>query len=317
MNHFAMVFPGQGSQYLGMLSEIAQDFPQIKETFDLASHILNYDLWQLTQKGPEEQLNQTEYTQPALLTASIALWQVWQSLEGSMPKFLAGHSVGEYSALVCAKALSFKDAVSLVSERGKLMQQAVKEGEGAMAAILGLEDETVISLCQSAAQSAVLSPSAFNSLGQVVVSGESKAVERLIELAEKEGARLAKKIPVSVPSHCFLMRPAALQLKEKLDKVQINSPLIPVIFNVDAKAHQEASSIRQALIEQLYLPVRWVQSIQAILSQDIHTFIECGPNKVLTGLNKRISKQIHTFSIEKLSLLNKALDHIKTCSLFY
>lgn len=315
MNKIALLFPGQGSQFMGMLSEMAQHFPlQIEKTFSLASRCLGYDLWQLIQDGPESQLGQTEYTQPALLAVSHALWDIWETENGKYPEFLAGHSLGEYSALVCAQAIRFEDAITLVASRGRFMQEAVQEGQGAMAAIIGLEDETIHELCQTAAQGQILSPANFNSIGQVVVSGESAAVERIILLAEEKGARMAKKIPVSVPSHCDLMQPAAVKLRAVLDKIEIKPPVIPVIFNVDVQMHNTPEAIRHALVQQLYSPVRWVQIIQFLNALEIDTMIECGPGKVLSGLNKRIVKTLQTLPIDTPNTLHYALEKISCAS---
>lgn len=315
MNKIALLFPGQGSQFIGMLSEIAQQYPaQIERIFSIASQCLGYDLWQLIQEGPEAQLGQTEYTQPALLASSVALWKIWEESEGKPPAFLAGHSLGEYSALVCAEAIRFEDAITLVANRGRFMQEAVKEGQGAMAAIIGLEDALIETLCQTASEGQILSAANYNSPGQIVVSGATAAVERVIILAEENGARMAKKIPVSVPSHCDLMQPAAAKLRVVLDQIEIKSPLIPVIFNVDVQMHKNPEAIRNALIQQLYSPVRWVQIIQFLNSLEIDTMIECGPGKVLSGLNKRIVKSLQTLSIDTPESLQQALEKVSCAS---
>lgn len=295
---FAIVFPGQGSQAVGMLQTLAAAYPSIKETFSEASQLLGYDLWQLTQEGPAEKLNQTEFTQPALLTAEYSLWQCWQTENGAMPAYLAGHSLGEYSALLCSGVLTFSDALLLVAERGRLMQQAVKPGEGAMAAIIGLDDDAIIALCENAKQDQeVLSPANFNSIGQTVIAGHTRAIENAIQLAKAKGAKLAKRLPVSVPSHCALMQSAADHLAEKIETISFSSPQIPVIQNVDVKIHQDSHAIKKALIAQLTNPVQWVRSMQYFEEKQIHLVIECGPGKVLTGLNKRISKQLSTYPI--------------------
>lgn len=293
----AFVFPGQGSQFLGMLSELADQHSIIEKTYRQASHILGYDLWELVQKGPEATLNQTERTQPALLAASIALWRVWQAQEGGVPEIMAGHSLGEYSALVCAGALDYDDAISLVALRGQYMQAAVKEGEGAMAAIIGVGDEVIKEICQLAAGNETLSPANFNAIGQTVLAGDASAIDRAIQIAKEKGAKIAKKIPVSVPSHCALMLSAAEKFKIKLADTLIRKPNIPVINNVNVETLQEPEALREALVQQLYSPVRWVETIQRLTSLGIHQIIECGPGKVLAGLNKRIDSTIPTISI--------------------
>lgn len=284
----AFVFPGQGSQALGMLAAFAKRYPVIRETFMQASHVLRLDLWELCQEGPEAVLNQTEHTQPALLTASVALWRVWKQQQGFQPTFMAGHSLGEYSALVCAGSLDFVTAVDLVAKRGRFMQSAVPLGRGAMAAIVGLDPDEIQALCVAAAEGQVLSPANYNSIGQTVVAGDAAAVQRLINLAKPAGAKLAKLIPVSVPSHCALMKPAAKQLARVLEDITIDVPNIPVINNVDAAIEHDPSLIKKALIDQLTSPVRWVEIIQQFEKRDIEEIIECGPGKVLAGLNRRI-----------------------------
>jgi len=290
---FAMLFPGQGSQSVGMLSDLAAKHALVQETFSEASDVLDDDLWELAQSGPEEKLNQTEFTQPALLAADIATWRCWQAVGGGQPAFVAGHSLGEYAALVCADALSFADAIALVAARGKFMQAAVPEGTGAMAAILGLEDQAVEAVCVQALEVGVVSPANYNSVGQVVIAGEVAAVEKAMQLAKEAGA-IAKKIPVSVPSHCALMQPAADQMAEKLRAIEIKQPIIKVIQNADVKSFESPGAIRDALTRQLIAPVRWVETIQFMQQEGITQFFECGPGKVLAGLNKRISKEITT-----------------------
>lgn len=294
---FAFLFPGQGSQSVGMLSDLSEKFPLIKNIFSNASDVLHYDLWHLVQNGPVEKLDQTEYTQPALLAADIALWECWKSLHKPMPAMLAGHSLGEYAALVAANALDFHDAISLVALRGQYMQSAVKPGEGAMAAIVGLEDSAVIEACKNAAEIGIVSPANYNSIGQIVIAGETAAVEKAIELAKNAGAKIAKKIPVSVPSHCVLMQSAAEKMAEKLKSVSIKTPTMPVIQNADVASFESNDDIRDALIRQLTLPVRWVETIQYMMQKNIMSFYECGPGSVLTGLNKRISRDMTTENI--------------------
>lgn len=309
MTKIAFVFPGQGSQAVGMLADLGEEYPIVLSTFAQASDVLGYDLWKLVQHGPEEKLNQTEITQPALLASSIAIWRIWQELYGQTPKFLAGHSLGEYSALVCANALDFQQAVRLVADRGKFMQSAVPSGKGAMAAIIGLDNDKVADLCRQASQAdQQVTPANFNSIGQVVVAGETSAVERLVQLAKDAGAKLAKLIPVSVPSHCSLMKPAAAQLKEKLQKINFRKPIIPVVNNVDVACNEDSPLIMDALVRQLYSPVRWVETIQFLLAQGVNMIVECGPGKVLTGLNKRIDQNISVFSINDADSLHKAIE---------
>lgn len=303
----AVVFPGQGSQAVGMLSALAERFPLVRETFDEASSVLGYDLWDLTQNGPEAELNRTEKTQPAMLAAGVAVWRVWQSQAGAEPMMAAGHSLGEYTALVCAGALNFADAVSLVAERGRLMQSAVPEGYGAMAAILGLDDDVVATLCDEAAQGEVLSPVNFNSPGQVVIAGTAAAVDRAVELAKPKGAKRALRLAVSVPSHCALMKPAADQLATRLNTVGLSVPNIPVLHNVDVATHDDPALIRDALARQLYSPVRWVETIQALDAQAVDTVLECGPGKVLVGLNKRIVKTMKSLPVFDPDTLEQAL----------
>lgn len=309
--HLAFIFPGQGSQSVGMLNEIAQQFPQIIKTFAESSAILNYDLWQLVQQGPEEILNQTEKTQPALLASSVAIWRVWQTQQGAMPSLLAGHSLGEYSALVCAQALDFSDAIKLVAARGRFMQEAVPTGKGAMAAIVGLENNIVNEICEKAAQGEIVSPANYNSIGQVVIAGETAAVQRAIELAKQANAKMAKLLAVSVPSHCALMKPAAERLANLLNQITIKTPTIPVIQNCDVRSYDNPDEIRAALIKQLYLPVRWVETIEYFVNHNIQVAIECGPGKVLAGLNKRITDKLNTISINTPLQLEEALNVLK------
>lgn len=288
----ALLFPGQGSQSIEMLSDLPKKFPRVKNIFESASTILKYDLWDLMQNGPAEKLDQTEFTQPALLAADVALCEYWKSIHTEIPVFFAGHSLGEYAALVCADAIQFQDAVALVAARGKYMQEAVPAGFGAMAAIVGLADADVIAICKNVSRDGIVSPANFNSIGQIVIAGENKAVERAIILAQEKGAKIAKKIPVSVPSHCALMQSAADKMAEKLKSIKIKTPVIPVIQNADAMHYDDPNKIRDALIRQLISPVRWVETIQYMMRHGVKTFYECGPGKVLSGLNKRISREI-------------------------
>jgi [acyl-carrier-protein] S-malonyltransferase len=304
---FAFVFPGQGSQAVGMLAELAAQYPVVGETFAAASAAVGYDLWQVVQEGPAERLNQTDVTQPAMLAAGVATWRVWLARGGKAPAVMAGHSLGEYTALVCAGALAFEEAVALVQERGRFMQGAVPAGVGAMAAILGLEDAVVRDVCAQAAQGGVVSAVNFNSPGQVVVAGEADAVNRAVELAKAAGAKRSVLLPVSVPSHCALMRPAAERLAERLAGITIKTPAIPVITNVDVAEASTAEAIRDALVRQLHSPVRWVESVQAMAARGVDTLVECGPGKVLVGLNKRIDKAMGTHALVDPASLDAAL----------
>lgn len=301
------VFPGQGSQSMGMLSELADAFPVVQQTFAIASDVLSYDLWQLVQNGPADKLNETQHTQPALLTSSVAIWRVWNEKQGEQPVMMAGHSLGEYSALVCAGAMKLEDAVLLVSKRGEYMQDAVPAGEGSMAAIIGLSDDQVKSACSDAAQGDVVSAVNFNSPGQVVIAGSTAAVERAMDLCKEAGAKRALKLPVSAPSHCALMQPAAERLTERLKKIEIATPTIPVINNVDVSVETDADKIRDALTRQLCNPVRWVESIEAMAAKGVDKLVECGPGKVLVGLNKRINKEMTAVPVFSPETLEQAL----------
>ncbi|MFU8838262.1 MAG: ACP S-malonyltransferase [Thiohalomonadaceae bacterium] len=303
----AFVFPGQGSQSVGMLAELAASEALVQQTFAEASEVLSYDLWQKVSEGPVEDLNQTHITQPAMLAAGIAVWRVWQQRAGSTPALMAGHSLGEYTALVAAGALGFADGIRLVEARGKLMQQAVPAGSGAMAAILGLDDAQVIAVCEQAAQGEIVSAVNFNAIGQVVIAGQTAAVARAIELAKEAGAKRAMPLPVSVPSHCALMQPAAAELATLLDGITITTPSIPVINNADVQQQSDAASIRDALVRQLYSPVRWVETVQNMHGAGVDTLVECGPGKVLVGLNKRIVKEMKALAIVDPASLDAAL----------
>ena len=307
-NALAIVFPGQGSQSPGMLSALATDYSQVVDTFDLASDVLGYDLWQLVQDGPGDELNETDKTQPAMLAAGVAVWRVWQDAGGADPLLMAGHSLGEYTALVCAGALDFQDAVSLVAERGRCMQSAVPAGSGAMAAILGLDDVAVAAVCEQAADGEVVSPVNYNSPGQVVIAGRTDAVQRAMVLAKEAGAKRAVQLPVSVPSHCALMRPAAEQFADRLKQTVIKTPSIRVMQNVDAALHDDPDSIRENLSRQLYSPVQWVASVQAMAEQGVTRIIEAGPGKVLTGLCRRIDKTMLATAVFDGASLTSALE---------
>ncbi|GAB3472384.1 ACP S-malonyltransferase [Azotobacter salinestris] len=294
----AFVFPGQGSQSLGMLADQAAQHPLIGTTFAEASESLGYDLWGLVQQGPEELLNQTDKTQPAILTASVALWRLWQAEGGALPAFVAGHSLGEYSALVAAGSLPFVDAVRLVECRGQLMQQAVPAGLGGMAAILGLDDADVLAACAEAEQGEVVSAVNFNAPGQVVIAGSAAAVGRAIEACKARGAKRAMALPVSVPSHCALMRPAAERFAEALEAIAWQAPRIPLVQNVSAAVVSDLDTLKRDLLAQLYSPVRWVESMICLAAQGVTDLVECGPGKVLSGLNKRCVKGINTHNLD-------------------
>lgn len=294
----AFVFPGQGSQAVGMLAELGAQHAVIGETFAEASAALGYDLWALTQEGPAEQLNQTDKTQPAILAASIALWRLWQAEGGARPAFVAGHSLGEYSALVAAGCLPFTDAVKLVELRGQLMQQAVPAGQGGMAAILGLDDDTVRAACAEAAQGEVVSAVNFNAPGQVVIAGAAAAVERAIEACKAKGAKRAMALPVSVPSHCALMRPAAEKFAAAVEAIAWQAPQIAIVQNTSARVPADLAVLKRDLLEQLYSPVRWVESIVTLAEQGVTELVECGPGKVLSGLNKRCAKGVNTHNLD-------------------
>lgn len=307
MSRLAFVFPGQGSQAVGMLADVGATWPVVQETFAEASEALGYDLWALVQNGPESELNSTEKTQPALLTAGVALWRAWQQQGGKTPDFLAGHSLGEYTALVAAGCISLADGVRLVALRGQLMQQAVPAGEGAMAAILGLDDAAVQQCCAEASAVGVVSAVNYNAPGQVVIAGSSAAVARAIELLKAAGAKRALPLPVSVPSHCALMQPAAEKLREALAAVSFSAPVIPVVQNVGGRIEADVDAMRSALVSQLYSPVLWTTSVEALAGLGVSRILECGPGKVLCGLNKRIVKELETASLENVASFQAAL----------
>lgn len=304
----ALIFPGQGSQQVGMLRELAERYSVVRTTFEEAAEALGYDLWKVVQEGPDTALNATACTQPALLASSVAIWRVWQELEGPRPGAMAGHSLGEYSAMVCAGVMTFAEGVRLVRLRGEAMQEAVPAGEGAMAAILGLEDVAVEAACVEAAQGDVVSAVNYNAPGQVVIAGSRQAVDRAIAACQAAGAKCAMPLPVSVPSHCALMRPAAERLAEALNDIELRAPRYTVVQNVDACAHADVETLRTRLIEQLYQPVRWVSCVEAMASGGAEVFIECGPGKVLTGLNKRIARGSRGLAVNDPDSLSAALE---------
>lgn len=308
-SNIAVVFPGQGSQSIGMLADYAETWPQIKETFQQASDVLNFDCWDVVCNGPVEKINKTEITQPIMLAADIAVMRVMAQQCMLTPFVFAGHSLGEYAALVAAESLDFIDAIKLVSRRGQLMQTAVPEGEGAMAAIIGLADDAVITICKQVTEESGAPVEAvnFNSPGQVVIAGAAAAVTTAMEKLKEEGAKRALPLPVSVPSHSSLMKPAADELAEYLKSVTINPPKIQVLHNVDAKSHDDVDNIRDALTKQLFNPVRWTQTIQ-IISDGADVIVECGPGKVLGGLTRRINKEVASFSLDSIASMDRFLE---------
>lgn len=309
MSKFAMVFPGQGSQSIGMLHELSAAFPIVQTIFAEASSVLDFDLWALVQSGSADELDKTWNTQPALLAASYAIYQIWQQKNGAIPAYFAGHSLGEYSALTCANVIEFKDAIALVALRGKLMQEAVPAGTGAMYAIIGLEDKAIIEACATAQKETaeIVSAVNFNSPGQVVIAGTKSAVEKAAQLCKEAGAKRALPLAVSVPSHCALMKPAADKLAEYLINVPFSTPKIPVINNVNVQIETDSDLIKQALVKQLYYPVRWSETVEWLANHDIKTVLEVGPGKVLTGLTKRIVPTLSSLAVNDLTSLDLAL----------
>lgn len=301
-NNLAFVFPGQGSQTVGMLTDYAEQFPELLAWFEQASDVLSYDLWQLVQQGPAEKLNQTEYTQPALFVASYALWQLWLEQGGSKPTLLAGHSLGEYTALACADVLEFPQMLKVVQHRAKLMQQAVPAGQGALAAIIGLAVEKIVVICDELQEKGFLvTPANFNSPLQTVVAGDKAGVEQVMAEAKAAGAKRTLLLPVSVPSHSPLMQEITDDYLEVLNQFKFNAPSIPVIHNVDIQSHSVETDLKHALVSQLYSPVRWVETVQRLVASGITKVIECGPGNILTGLNKRIDNQIQLASLGSLT----------------
>ncbi|OGT67252.1 MAG: [acyl-carrier-protein] S-malonyltransferase [Gammaproteobacteria bacterium RIFCSPLOWO2_01_FULL_47_190] len=306
-NKLAFVFPGQGSQSVGMSTALAEHYPIVKKLYAEASGVLGYDLWQLVHSGPESELNITSKTQPALLTAGVAVWKIWAERHGPLPALMAGHSLGEYSALVCSGMLAFDAAIALVADRGAYMQAAVPEGVGSMAAILGLTGEQIIKICIQAAQGQVVSAANFNSAGQIVIAGHKEAVNRAVEMAAGAGAKRSVVLAVSVPAHCALMQEAASKFASRMESISLNAGRIPVIHNVDVSIKSEISAIKQALAGQLYQPVRWVETIELMSRKGVTKIVECGPGKVLCGLIKRIDRQIETYPVFDRESLDKAL----------
>ena len=309
-NQLAFIFPGQGSQKIGMLSGLAEHYPVIGTTFAEASEVLGYDLWDLSQNGQQQDINLTERTQPLLLTASVALWKVWQQRGGAVPALMAGHSLGEWSALVCTGSVDFADAVDLVRLRGAYMQEAVPEGEGAMAAIIGLEDAVIVDICAQSAQDGVVSAVNFNSPGQVVIAGDAAAVERAVTALKAAGAKRALPLPVSAPFHTSLMKPAGDRLAPRILATDFRAPQIPVVHNVHARTESDPEAIKALMIEQIHKPVLWVDCIAAMAAQGITTMVECGAGKVVGGLAKRIEKTLTVYATEEVAGLDEALSSI-------
>lgn len=308
MSKLSFIFPGQGSQSVGMLADLNRAFPAVAQAFAEASDALGLDLWKLVQEGPKAELDLTHVTQPAMLAAGVAVWRLWRERGGARPVLMAGHSLGEYTALVCAGALDFRDAVELVAERGRLMQEAVPRGSGSMAAILGLNDDEVRALCAEAAGDEVVEAVNFNAPGQVVVAGSSAAVQRAIKLAKAAGAKRALPLPVSVPAHCTLMKPAAEKLAERLARTRIEVPGIPVLHNVSVGHAGDPERIRSLLVKQMYSPVRWVETVRSMGERGIDFLVEAGPGKVLAGLNRRIDKSMRVLPVFDPDSLGKALE---------
>lgn len=305
-NTLAFIFPGQGSQKVGMLADLAAENAIVEQTFEEASQALGYDMWDLVQNGEQEQLNLTEKTQPILLTSSVALWRVWESKSDVRPSLLAGHSLGEFSALVCAGSLAFADAVTLVRDRGQFMQTAVPVGEGAMAAVLGLGDDVIVEICRQVGAEAVN----FNSPGQVVIAGKVAAVDKAIVMLKEAGAKRAMPLPVSAPFHTSLMKPAGEKLAESIDALEFLAPSIPVVHNVHAQLESDPINIKQLMVQQIYSPVKWTGCMKTMLDAGITKTVECGPGKVLSGLCKRIDRSLTSYSVEDPASLERALSEL-------
>ena len=309
-SNLAFVFPGQGSQKIGMLADLAAENALVEETFAQASAVLGYDCWQLVQQGEQEDINLTERTQPILLTASVAIWRLWQHLGGPTPGALAGHSLGEWSALVCAGAVDFADAVNIVRSRGAFMQQAVPVGVGAMAAIMGIDDDIVVDACRQAAQQQIVAAVNFNAPGQVVIAGDADAVARAVAICKKAGAKRAVELPVSAPFHTSLMRPAADNLAELIEQTNFSAPQIPVIHNVHAQAEDKPQAIKSLMLEQIYKPVLWVDCVNGLAARGAEILIECGPGRVLNGLSKRIDRNLTSLATDDVASLENALSSV-------
>ncbi|MDG1307444.1 MAG: ACP S-malonyltransferase [Porticoccaceae bacterium] len=309
-NNLALVFPGQGSQKIGMLGDLAAQNSIVERTFAEASDVLGYDAWAMVQTGEQEAINLTERTQPILLTSSVAIWRLWQNKGGPMPAQMAGHSLGEWSALVCSEVLAFADAINIVRARGAYMQDAVPVGVGAMAAILGVADEVILDACDKVRQDEVVDAVNFNAPGQVVIAGSAAAVDRAIDVCKQAGAKRAMKLPVSAPFHTSLMQPAAENLTELVSSTDFSSPKIPILHNVHAKAETKPEAIKALMLEQIYKPVMWVDCIEGLRSNGAQIFVECGPGRVLNGLTKRIDRDLTSFSTDDVASLENALTSV-------
>lgn len=310
MTNLAFVFPGQGSQKIGMLADLAEHNPIIEETFSEASEVLGYDMWHLIQKGAQEDINLTERTQPILLTCSVAIWRLWNEKKGPVPSQMAGHSLGEWSALVCANVIDFADGLKIVEARGKYMQQAVPVGQGAMAAIIGLEDQAILDACSEASSLGVVDAVNFNAPGQVVIAGSNDAVERAMEMCKSAGAKRALPLPVSAPFHTSLMKPAADKLAEMVNAVTFRAPEVPIMHNVHANNENDPQVIKKLMLEQIYSPVRWVDCVKQLKKSGASTLIECGPGKVLSGLSKRIDRELIALATESAADFDAVLTTI-------
>ncbi len=309
--NFACLFPGQGSQSVGMMANLATGYSEVRQTFEQGSDILQEDLWKLVMDGPEEELNRTENTQPIILCSSVAIWRIWKRQSTIPPIMMAGHSFGEYSALVCADSFEFEAALPLAKYRGQIMQRVVPEGRGAMAAILGLEEEKLAKVCKRSAQGQIVHAVNFNAPGQIAIAGHTEAVMRAAEAARSAGAKRAVILPLSVPSHSTLMQPAAEQLRDYLDNIEVKSPKIEVIHNADVKSYTDDLAIKDALYRQLFSPVRWIETVQHCISHGVNTFIELGPGKVLAGLCKRIDRKAPCYCIYSLRSLEQAIEQLE------
>ena len=307
----AFLFPGQGSQSIGMLGDLAERHAVVQKTFIEASAAMGEDLWKLASEGPESLMNRTDHTQPLMLTAGVAVWRAWQEGGGPWPGFMAGHSLGEYTALVCAESLDFPTAVELVRDRGRFMQEAVPEGEGGIAAVLGLDDDAIQSVCATATADGVVEPVNFNAPGQVVIAGHRQAVDAALEAAKAAGAKRAVHLPMSVPAHSSLMEPAAEKLAERLTRINIEMPAVPVVHNVDVQVSDSAEAIRQRLVDQVRSPVRWTECVQALVRRGAEQAVECGPGRVLAGLNRRIDRRINSQAIYNADTLASALNSLE------
>lgn len=307
MSNLAFVFPGQGSQKIGMLAELAEQNPIIEKTFNEASEVLGYDMWQLIQQGAQEDINLTQRTQPILLTCSVAIWRLWNQKQGALPSQMAGHSLGEWSALVCANVIDFADGLKIVEARGKFMQQAVPVGQGAMAAIIGLDDQAILEACTEASALGVVDAVNFNAPGQVVIAGSNEAVERAMEICKDAGAKRALPLPVSAPFHTSLMKPAADNLADMVNAVTFRSPEVPIMHNVHAQNEQDPQAIKALMLEQIYSPVKWVDCVKQLKQSGVSTLVECGPGKVLSGLAKRIDRELTAVATESAADFDAAL----------